>query len=251
MDNDVLKNRQQLVVKSNVLIQKSRFAFSLQQQKALLFIISQIKPNQKAFEYQKFPLAEFCKICGININGKNYRDVKSSIEGLSSPFWLMDYDENGDVFETMVHFLSNAKVYPRKGIVEIRVDEELKPYLLELQNNFTAFELQNILTMRSKYSIRLYELMRSWSSNETVSYSLDTLSALIDNKYNRWVDTKRKIIEPAIKEINELTDLSVSYEPVKKGRAVVAINFLINKKTTFIEQCEVGRNRHARFNKQK
>lgn len=219
------QRRNYMVVKSNELIQQSRVTFSLQEQKALLYIISQLKPGTKKFTYQTLDLSEFCQISGMKICGKNYSDLKSAIDGLGRPFWIwMDNDS-----EEQCRFVQKAVVHPRKGTIQLRLDESLQPYLLELKKNYTQYELKYILTMQSKYTIRLYELLRSWAERGYCEYDLDKLQKLLGSEY-RWQDFKRFALEPAVDEINEITDLQVEYAVHKAGRKVSFITFDIKKK---------------------
>ena len=74
-------DRDKLVVKANELIQKSRFNLSLQQQKIILYLISQIDRNDKEFKLYSFSIQHFCKVCGIDYtNGKNYIGLKEAIK---------------------------------------------------------------------------------------------------------------------------------------------------------------------------
>ena len=85
-----LEIRHGTVVKANELIQKSRFSLSLQQQKIVLYLISQISPFDEDFKLYEFSIAEFCKVCGIDdTNGKNYIDLKQAIKEIADKsLWI-------------------------------------------------------------------------------------------------------------------------------------------------------------------
>ena len=79
-----LELRHNTVVKANELIQKSRFSLSLQQQKVVLYLISQITPQDEDFKLYEFSIVEFCKVCGIDYsNGKNYADLKEAVKEIA------------------------------------------------------------------------------------------------------------------------------------------------------------------------
>lgn len=241
-----VQQRDYMVVKGNELIQQSRVTFSLQEQKALLFIISHIKPGSRRFIYQTLDISEFCEVAGISLCGKNYADIKAAIDGLNKPFWVWTDEDS----EEQCHFVEKAIVHPRKGTIQIRLDESLKPYLLELKKNYTQYELKYILTMQSKYSVRLYELLRSWAGRGYCEYDLNELQKLLGSDYQRWVDFNRRALEPAMAEINEVTDLLVEADIHKAGRKVSFIRFDIkkkDKKKTFAAAAA----RKKRFNKSK
>lgn len=247
-DYEFVKLRNNKVVKANVLVQQSRHQFSVQQQKILLFLISQLKPEQKEFDWQIFEISEFCDVCGIDkSSGNNYKDLKSALESLSDKsMWLMLGDEVRT--EVLVRWLHDVEIQHNSGKIRVRFHKNMKPFLLELKARFTAYDLKYTLAMRSKYSVRLYELLKSYANkNETLRFELDRLKTLIGAGYERWVDVKRYVLDVAVKEINEVSDLRVSYTPVKKGRSFVAVLFDIQIKKDMQSQIETERNIYQRL----
>lgn len=248
--HELMKYRNNKVVKSNILIQKSRHHFSVQQQKALLFLISQLKPEQDEFEWQTFDIIEFCEVCGIGTDGgKTYRDLKESLQGLrDKSMWLTLADGT----QSLVGWLNKVQIRPKSGKIAVRFDEEMKPLLLELQERYTQFELKYTLAMRSKYAVRLYEILKSYAEmakDEPIEFTLERFKALVGAEYNLWYDLKRKVVEVAIKEINEFSDLFVTYEAKKKGRAYTKISFTITVEDSFHERMETSKAINARLNK--
>ena len=231
--------RDYLVVKSNELIQKSRFALSLSEQKTIAYICSMIKPidetkPEQPDNYQldyEFNIREYCKICGIDYdNGKNYINVKSVLQKLSDrSMWVKIGNE-----EVLCRWLAKVRLNKRKGIAYIRIDEDLAPFLFGLGQSFTQYQLHNILTMRSAFSIRIYELMKSYAFQKTKEFDIDELKKLLyvdDVKsYANFKDFRKYVLEVAQHEINELTDLTISFEPIKQGKKVVKVKFTIRAK---------------------
>ena len=229
-----LELRNKTVVKANDLIQKSRFNMSLQQQKIILFLISQVSPFDEDFKEYEFSIQEFCRVCGITISsGKNYQDVKRCIKDIADKsVWV---NVNGDE-ETLLRWIEKPYINNKNGLVRIRLDEDMKPYLLQLKENFTRYELIYTLYFKSKYTIRLYELIKSIHYSELEEYhrtlSLDELrKALGGETYTEYRDFKRRVLDVAVNEINAHSDKQVSYNPIKKGRNVVAIEFCIQTKS--------------------
>ncbi len=236
---EIEARRDYLVVKSNELIQKSRFDLTLPEQKTVAFICSLIKPikqedNINGIPFQleyDFNIRDYCKICGINYNsGKNYAEVKATLKKLSDrSMWVEFGDE-----EVLCRWLAKVRTNKKSGIAHIKVDEDLVPYLFDLRKRFTQYGLYNILGMKSAFSVRLYELMKSYIKQQYMVFDLEELKRLFmveDVKsYHRFPDFRRKVLEIALREINELTDITVSYDIVKKGNKVVKIKFYIVEK---------------------
>lgn len=240
MDNfDILESRVQKVVKHNDIIQKSRFSLSLVEQKTINFLISLIKPKEyypnqiQPFEYD-FQIQDYCKICGIDYkSGENYKLVRDTLKSLRDKSIIIQL-ENGT--ETSVSWINKFWSNKGKGYAKIRFDEDIAPYIFDLCNNTTRYELLNVLPMKSKYSVRLYELCRSWSGLKVKVYTIEEIKRLLNIKQgelSRYPDFRRRVLETSQKEINNLTDLNVIFEPIKKGRKVIKIKFIITKKDNF------------------
>lgn len=232
---EITKKREYWVVKGNELIQKSRFELSLTEQKTIAFICSMIK-KANSIPYQldyEFNIRDYCKVCGIDYdNGKNYVTIKATLKSLRDrSMWLTL--ENGS--ETLVGWLSKVTTNKQSGIVHIRLDEDLAPYLFDLGQKFTQYQLYNILAMKSAFSVRMYELLKSYAYQKNKTFDLDELKRLLEvenvKSYVRFPDFRRKVLEKAQEEINELTDLNISYEPITKGRKVIKIKFRIELKS--------------------
>jgi plasmid replication initiation protein len=111
------------------------------------------------------------------------------------------------------------------------LSRSLRDYLIGLTKNFTQYELYNILALKSKYSIRLFELFKSYSYQKRKEFPIDTLKELLyASNYVKFGDFRRRVLEPAIEEINEYTELTISYETIHKGKKVIAVKFIINRK---------------------
>lgn len=231
-DNSYLVERGRTVVKANELIQKSRFNLSLQQQKIVLYLISQITAFDEEFKLYEFSINEFCRVCGIDdTSGKNYTDLKAAIKEIADKsLWITIENE-----ETLLRWIEKPYINRNSGTIKIRLDEDMKPYLLQLKQNFTQYELLWTLHFRSKYTIRLYELIKSIHFHELESYirdfTLEELRRMLGaENYNTYQTFKSRALLPAIKEINAYSDKNLVYEPIKKGKAVVKIRFTITTK---------------------
>lgn len=225
--------RDRYVVKANELIQKSRFNLTLQQQKIVLYLISQIERNDKEFKLYSFSIQQFCKVCGINYtSGKNYNDLKEAIKEIAQKvLWIRL--PNGK--ETTVRWIEKAYIDRNTGTIEIRLDEDMKPYLLQLRDNFTQYELVWTLQFNSKYSIRLYELIKSIHYHDLDpyerTYDIDELKRLLDAEtYKTYQHFKDRALQVAVDEINSTSDKLVSFVPIKDGRAVKKIRLHIESK---------------------
>ena len=220
----VQDERTQLVVKSNELIQKSRFNLSTSEQKIILYLISKIKPSDTEFHEYEFSVSDFCKICGISSqSGSVHSAVKQSVKTLADKsFWIKQ--DNGS--EVLLRWLQHAKI--ENGRIHIQIDQNMKPYLLQLKEKFTRYELIYTLAFKSQFSIRLYEILKSYQWLHEVVLVLDELKAsMFAENYKNFKDFRNRVLDVAVREINQFSDIDVEYEPITKGRKTVSLLFRI------------------------
>jgi len=216
------------VVKSNDLIQKARFDLSIQEQKIILYLISKIKPEDNEFTTIEFNVKEFCAVCGINSSGKNYNDIKDAIKALADKSIWVTIDIGK---QAIMRWIDKSIIDINTGTMQIKFDDLLKPYLLHVKKNFTQYELYNILAMKSQYSIRLYEILRSYEYKHIIEFRIDDLKDMLAaTTYERYQDFRRYVIDTAIKEIVDLSDINVEHESIREGRRYTKILFNIRRK---------------------
>ena len=211
------------VRKANILIQQSRYSLPTQAQKIVLFLISQIQPEDEDFKTYEFTIRDFCQICGLCCDsGKNYSDLKETVlDIMKHP---IGWAELEDKREVTLLWLESAEVIPNKGIIRLNLGRYLKPYLLNLKSNFTSYTLGFVLRFKSKYSIRLYELAKSYQYHDDTPfarvYPVEELRDLLDaNNYVQYRDFKKRVLTPAVREINEYSDKTIELREYKTGRA--------------------------------
>lgn len=253
--------RDYYVVKGNDLIQKTRYELSLSEQKTIAFVCSKIKPIEaidrvNGVPYQleyDFNIRDYCKVCGIDYNqGKNYTDVKATLQKLSDRSFWLTFPENPNE-EVLCRWLSKVRTNKRSGIAHIELDRDLVPYLFDLKERFTQYQLYNILAMKSAFSQRIYELMKSYLIKNSVSktFDLDELKKLLGveevKSYKDFSLFRIKVLETAQKEINELTDINICFEPITKGRKTVKVKFQVVEKNS-MERFVAGATANDRLN---
>lgn len=232
---EVAHSRDYYVVQHNDLVQKQRFSLernagsslTMLEEKVIAYLISQIKPGQEALQPITFDIKAFCEITGLAPGGEthNYTWIKGILNKLAGRvLWLYDRKEET---ETTVRYIDKAKLFKRSGRVEIRLDQDLGPYLLNLAGNYFQFSYHNILAMKSKYGIQLYKLLKSYVySYPRIKFSLDDLKEHLDAaSYANFANFKKKVLGPALRDINTYSDLDVTAEYEKTGRAFTHVIF--------------------------
>ena len=223
------------VVKSNELIQKARYSMTVQQQKLILFAISKIKKNDLPDQEYELSIDEICSVCGLELDagGTYYKRIKDDLLKLTTRIWVKFPDRS----EGTVSWLSDAYIMPLSGTVTVKFHERMTPFLFELQNRYTQYQLSEVLVFKGKYSIRLYELLRSFLTQDElrdgrekeVSFTVSELKELLSaENYELWNDFNRFVLKKAVDEINQCSDLiRISYDTYKRGKQVSKVNFII------------------------
>lgn len=219
--------RKQIVVKSNDVIQKSRYRLTTQQQKLVLYMISKIRPNDTDFKEYSFDLKNLCQILNIDITGGNYLRFRESLQKIADcSFWI-----NTDGKDKLYRWFDDVEIEPNTTNVKIKFDKDLAPFLLQLSRDFTEYQLEKILCFDSKYSFRLYELFKSYAYKEKLYITLSDLKEklMISDKYDRFTLFKTNVLNKAIDEINTYTDLAIEYNLIRQNRTIIAIDFDIRQ----------------------
>lgn len=220
--------RDYLVVKENDFIQKASYNLTAEQQKLLAFVISKIKPTDKEFEQYTISALDFANLAGVDPKHA-YRDFRAMVEALDAKAtWIKIGDDT-----IRFRVFSESEYNDKQGSITVVLNSRLKKYLLEISHNYTAYELWNILSLKSKYSIRLYEIFKSYEYQHDKTFDYEELKSLLcAENYKVYSAFLVRVLNPALNEINLLTNLNVTFEPIQKGKnhKTVAIRFLITKK---------------------
>ena len=228
---EINTQRSYQVVKANEIVQKARYDLNISELKTFAFIVSKIKPTDGLNQEYEINVKEFCQVCGLDYkNGGNYQYIKKNLKALrDKSFWLTD--ENG--VDTTVGWLSKARINKNSGKIKVKFDEDIQKYVIGLFENFTQYSLLSTLPMKSSYSFRLFELLKSYAFAKRHTFDIDELKKiLVAEHYVNFKDFRRKVLEVAVKEINKYTDIEISWTAITKGRKTIQVDFEIKTKDT-------------------
>ena len=221
-----------IVVKDNTLI-NATYTLSLTEQRILLLSIVLARKNNQVIdhnEYLKIHAHDFAEAYGVD--KKNvYRDLKTACNTLFRREF--SYVQGRTIIRS--HWLQSSKYHEDTGEIEILFARELIPFiqLIEERLCYTKYFLEDVAQMTSPYAIRLYELIIAWkSTHKTPVFELSEFRNRLgveEHEYPRMYDFKRFVLDVAVKQINELSNIQIKVEQHKKGRAITGFSF------TFVE----------------
>lgn len=227
-----------LVVKSNKLIEAS-YRLSLGEQRIVLFAISEIKKFggfaalPDGFIYIR--ATAYAEMFGMPTD-QAYEQLKEAGIRIFERYVMIDSweDEDGEVWFDWVRWVSRGGYQDKKGVIRLKFTEDMQPFIVELESRFTHYNLEFIAKMTSTHAIRLYELLMQWKGRgwreEEIRF-LKPMLGLNENTYPSIKDFKKWVVDVAVSQINEFSDITVSYVQRKTGRTVTHFRFDFAEKT--------------------
>lgn len=243
-----------IVAKDNQFIKKSLYDLSLMEQRILACAIATLDSRQELRENEvpvcRMRLSSFCELCGIEKRGavKYLKGVLKKLHDTS--YWIQREDGSYKLFS----WLTDADIIDKEDMIIVRLSLHLKPFLLNLNSDFTEFKLPMILRFTNKFSNMIFDLIyaeykktgyiygveRKYSSG-TLKMSVEDMKLRVRVKKGqdeklvhnniKFVDLRIHMLEPAIKDINKFTDIIVDIEYIMNGRKTEYILFHYRPKT--------------------
>ena len=222
------KNKSETAVTQSNLLVESRFKLTLSEIKLLLWMIKEVHPGDTDFKTYRIYIKDFIESTSEVKRSDFYTEAKSITESFLSKVLKL---KTGNKF-TQTHFMSSVTYTDGEAYIDYCFDKSLKPHLIQLKEQFTSYDIQNIINCRSAHSIRLYQLLKSFEGLEERTIKVEELRYMLvlENEYSRFYDFKRFILNKAQKELKKYSDIYFDYETNKRGRNIESITFLIKKK---------------------
>ena len=217
-------------------------ALKLNSAKLIRAAIMQIAKEDKELKPYIITISELAKL--LNVTKSNiYRDIDSITDDiLNNPVYVREETcnrGNKKVRWIKMPWVTRCEYHSDVGIA-LKLNDELRPLLLNLQDHYTQYALDEILVMKSVYAIRLYELLQSKirsrvlpKAGTNIELSIETIKECCGcegKSYNIFSNLRNRVIDIGVKEINKKTLFTVSYDYVKKGKTVIGLIFHINMK---------------------
>ena len=221
------------ISKANSFVQAS-YSMTLDEMRILSLTLGVFNPENPIKRGFDFTIADFCKHFPDVDEKSAYTQVRNAILKISKR-WIVLVDNEKELTEVV---LVNKRTYFKKeGRFYIEFHEDLLPYIAQLHNNFTKYQLVNIGAFSSTHTIRLYELCSQYRDTGWRQTSVDELKdwLQVSDKYDRYNNFNQRVLTPAIDEINAKSDLLVSVEPIKRGRSIVSLKFTIKSKKSAVK----------------
>lgn len=223
------------IYKSNALIEAS-YTLTVAEQRIILACIAQVDRGQPITDNVMYsvPIAEIAKAIGTD-RGSMYVELFEAALKLRNRAVHIEMEPNGGgrkAKKLITSWVQTIAYNERQGVIELRFNTDMLPYLTELKEQFTRYSLSDVAKMTSIYAIRLFEMLIQYTTLGTREIALNDLRNWfqLNDKYALMADLRRFVIEPAVHQINECSPLQVQYEPKRTGRKITHLNFIIRNK---------------------
>lgn len=218
-----------IIVKANRMIE-ANLSLKTNEYKLILCLLSKIKKDDTEFREMKLSVKKFKEM--LSIKGENsYSRVKYYCSNLAfKGISVSEKDSPKGIFIPWFAYIRTGV-----GYVEICFNDKLKDLLLMISKNFTTYYLKNIVSLKSFYSMRIYELLKQYEKigqREVDIESLRYMLGIEKNKYKEFHKIRNKILLVSMEEINSKTDIKFYFEEIKEGRKVCKIKFFVSPNTS-------------------
>lgn len=224
-----MKQKNFVVAKHNDLIQARMPNITLDQMRILNMILGCFNPLNPKMHFD-FTVKEFMEIFSLDEKSA-YKQAENAVNSLRRQVFVLQDDER---VRDEVTIVTRKTYFKKEGRFHVQLHEELRPYIAELKSNYTKYFLENVTAFKSLHTLRLYEvaMLVSGKYNGDFTYDLDKLKYALGvyNKYKIYADFTKRVLAPAIDEINGKSDLLVAFEPVRVGRSYKKIRIIAHKK---------------------
>jgi plasmid replication initiation protein len=230
-----MKNNE-LVSKSNTLIEAS-YTLNLVAQRLIVLAIIKAR-NQgelsKVGGIHRITAIEYRAYFGCALP-MAYESLQSACKSLyESEFVWLGKDEQGDPQKNTSRFVQRATYNEGQGFVEVMFGNDIIPLITRLSKEYTEYELIQIRNLNSVYALRVFEMLMQWKIlGKTPLVAIEDLRSrlgIAGHQYKLMSNFKKRVLDLAINEINEHTDITASYKQHKQGKAITGFTFTFKKK---------------------
>jgi plasmid replication initiation protein len=227
-----------LVVKDNALINASYNLELTEQRLIMLAIINARELGQGITADSKLEIhaSDYAKLFNVSPDA-SYKALKEAVNNLFNRqfSYTAEYKRTGKVGVVRSRWVSRIFYVDDLALLEITFAPDVVPLITRLEEHFTKYEAKQVAHLTSKYATRLYEILIAWREvGKTPIFELQQLRKNLgveDNEYQRMHHFKSRVLETAITQINEHTDIKATYEQHKQGRTITGFSFKFKQKS--------------------
>lgn len=224
-----------IILKQHNALTEARYEMSALEKNIFYMLMSQLLEIEK--RYYQINITELknkLRELGQEIS---LEDIQEATKNLVTRVYELD-EPSGDYLQ--VTLFASVEYKEGSDFIEIELSKTIRSYLFDLEFDFTSYQFNSALSLRSIYSKRIYEMLSQYKDLGIFEISVQKLKErlrIIDpvnkiEKFTVWSVFSKDVLELTRREISKKTDISFTYTPKKTGRKFTDIEFHIEKKET-------------------
>lgn len=212
-----------------------KYSLSLLEMKMVMALAAHINKNADDFETCSIRVRELGEYMGLS-EDKCYQSIKATAKKLLSRSLFFEWYKTTNSRKKSwlgSSWFDYIFYDDEESMVEFRFATMIKPMLLQIREAYAQLECKPLMAFKCMYSNRFLLYVVEWEKIQPHTIKIEDLRELLQlgKKYKQFGEFRTYVIEPAIREINALTEYEVTAEPVKRGRRYDSYNFYIKRKT--------------------
>lgn len=221
-----------LEIRQHNAITTARYEMTACEMDIVFYLLSLLRKEDRLGTFYQVRVKDLQDLTGRQWNYQQFLEATSALRG-------REYVLEDNKRLLQVGLLASAEYIKGEGVIELEISEKIRPYLIDLKRNFTSFRLQAAFSLTSKYAKRIYQIASQWKDkSESRIFSLHDFKVMLALKDPKGVEPEQYskvsmfqkfVLDVAVRQINQHTDLHIGYDLIKKGRSFESIRFSIQQ----------------------
>lgn len=216
-----------VITKHNSLIEAS-YKLTLNEQRIVLLCIARLDTRKPLPKDNMFTITakEFAKTFGIE-----EKHAYEALDEAASTLYERDIKTYDGKYRERFRWVCGVQYHDNEGKVTLGFSNWITPYLTMLHERFGSYKLKQIAGLKSTYSIRLLEFLMQFKATGKLIIDLDRFKDRlgIKDEYKRFTNLRMRVIDPAIKELQEKSNLVIKWQPIKSGKTIKQLEFIFKE----------------------
>ncbi len=204
---------------------------TLKQKRLITIMVSRINKKDMEFKYETFSFVEYCRYFDLAdpYSGGTKKALETNIKELYNKKISLYSKSENLCNKNKYRWISEAFIDWENRTITLKLHDDLKQFYINLPDERkTIYQIGFTMKFTGKYTYKVYEYARSFLNQRLVSMEISKAFCVFgSNKYKKYSDLERRVLKPAINDINEFSDIKVYYKPLRNRKKISHIRFCI------------------------
>lgn len=224
----------QLIVKQDNLLINAAYTITLAEKRLILLAIAEAAGEPEALKSMVVHAKQYASRFNVTPSAAYMALNTAALQLFERRFSYKLLNEKGNLRQVHSRWVQKIEYVQDEGLVKLFFADDVIPLLCDLKNKYTYYGFEQIEKLTSLHALRLYELVIAWRSvGKTPIFELSDFREklnIMPDEYPRMTDFKKWVLDAAIKQVDEHTDIDIEYHQHKKGRSISGFHFIIKPK---------------------